>query len=158
MLLLIVCAGAICLSPTQAVADETPAAEYKPQVVPECKVYKTKAHGEVCGYSTIEEVRALYAADSELADFRMQEPVIALQLKLKTDQVTDLKLATDAATRSGAIWEGRSKALSEQLVALDLKYQKERVKPRWGTWLSWGTAGVLGAAALGFVGHSLLVE
>ncbi len=160
MLLLSVFAGAICLAPSSALADDTDtvSADYIPKVVPRCLVYKTKSGKEVCGYDDIEKVRALYAADTELVDFRKTKPLIDLQLRLKTEQVVDLVVAVDAATRSGAVWEGRSMELSKQLIALDLKYQKERVKPRWGTGLSWGVAGTAVAVLLGFAGHSLLVE
>lgn len=132
--------------------------DYRPLVVPRCHVYTTKKAKEVCGYATIEDVRALYLADAELADFRKRKPLIDLQLKLKDSQVTDLTTAVEAASAAGAVWEARSKELSKQLITLDLKYQKERVKPRWGAWLTWGGAGIVGGALLGFATHAVLVD
>jgi len=127
-------------------------------VVPECKVYKVKPGLEVCGYPTLAEVQQLYSADAELFTARKTRFNLDLKLKVQAQQVDDLRIAVGALTASMAIGDARVTTLTKELEATDLKYQKERVKPRWGTSLSWGVAGVAAALLVGFVGHSVLIE
>ena len=158
MLLLSVSLGLICLAPKTASAEDDVYRGYKPRVVPECKVYKTKDGKEVCGYEGIELVKKLYAADAELFWLRKEILNRDQRQKMQDMQSADLRIAVDGFKKSSELCTTRSDTLTKELLATDLKYQKERVKPRWGTTLSWGTAGIAGALLVGFVGHSLLVE
>ena len=152
--------GLICLAPTSAHADglDDVYRGYRPHIVPECKVYEVKPGLEVCGYPTIEEVQALYKADAELFAARQTRINIDLKIKVQAEQVSDLRIAVSALKDAMVVVDARNATLTKELLETDLKYQKERVKPRWGTPLSWGVAGVAGALLVGFVGHSLLIE
>lgn len=151
MTLLCVCAGVTSLAPT-ARAEEP----YKPKVLPACKVYKTEAGGEVCGYATIEEVRELYAHDATLVANASAAEALGEVIELQGSQILDLRISVDAAIKAGEVWKSRSVTLAEDLIAKDLLYQDARVRPKWGTFIGFGSAALVGAILLGYVGNELL--
>lgn len=138
----------------KANADEPP--PYTPKVLPECKVYKTASGKEVCGYDKIETIRELYARDAELVAHRETTEALNQVITVQRQQILDLKIAVEESDKAGKIHEDRSATLAKELIAKDKLYQDERVKPRWGTSLSWGAAAVMGAVLLGYVGNELL--
>jgi len=156
VLLLTVLLGISFLAPKTASAEDDVYAGYKPRVVPECLVYKTKTGKEVCGYATIEEVRALYAADAELHGARAKLLNLDLKIKVQAEQVADLRLAVSEFRSAIEVIDARSAKLTKDLLETDLKYQKERVKPRFGNALPWGVAGVASALLVGFVARSVV--
>lgn len=150
--------GLICLAQKTASAEDDVYRGYKPHIVPECKVYKVNQHLEVCGYATIEEVRALYEADAELYGTRKKMFSVDLKLKVQEEQIADLRIAVGEFKEAIAVVDARNAKLTKELIETDRKYQNERVKPKWGNPLAWGSTAVLGALLVGFVGHSVLVE
>jgi hypothetical protein len=124
---------------------------YKPRIVPSCKVYVVPGVGEVCGFVKLEDWKIVLDADSEL--FAKRE-----ELRLERLRTTDLTIQVEALDGQVKVYAGVQKFVVERndklfadLLSLDEKYQNERVKPRWGSPLAWGTAAVSLAVLGGFL-------
>ena len=150
--------GLICLAGTSEYARADPSTEdvYRPQILPECKVYKLDDEREVCGWLTIEEVTAAYSADAELVACREVSAAQDGKIKAIGIQFASAMKALLAEQRSVSTLQKRSKQLTDDLIALNKKYEYERAKPRWGAPIAWGSAGILGAALIGIVGYEIL--
>lgn len=148
----------ICLCGLTSLTQIASADGYKPRIIPECKVYKVKPGLEVCGYATIEDVKALYKADAELYTARQIQFSLDLRLAYQAEQASDLRDAVESTRSALAVVDARNLALTAELLDTDLKYQKALVRPKWGSQLAWGTAAIASALLAGFVGHAMLVE
>lgn len=135
-----------------AAADEP----VRPANFPNCTKYQIAVGGLVCGYENIEDWKLVLRADAELTHVREQ---------LKNEEVKDALLhvqleqaVKEAAARSGAesILKTQNEKLTNDLIALDEKYQKERVKTVWGSPIAWGLAAVSTALLAGFVIHDVI--
>ena len=100
--LLSVCAGAICLAATSS-AHAQPKKSIKPQIVPECKIYTTNLHVDVCGYADLDDVKALYKFDTELVLRRAQVRLIEARVLEVIKQRDSYKTALEATRAAGAI-------------------------------------------------------
>lgn len=105
---------------------------------------------EVCGYRDIDQVQAIYRADAELVAARRRISLLEIQHNALTEQLLATDMQKTLVQQSLLAVERENDEISHQLVELDWRYQKERVKPRWGGTLPWALAGVA-AAALGGV-------
>lgn len=114
------------------------------QIIPPCTRYVLLAGGEVCGYRDLEDWRTVARADAELVACRAAEEPEAKRADLLASQAADLRLALEAERRAGEIQEADRTRLRDELIALDRKYQAERVKPRVGGRLGWVVAAGLG--------------
>jgi hypothetical protein len=130
-------AFALGVTSTPAFAEDV----YTPKVVPSCKVYRTAA-GEVCGFLDIADWKTVLKVDAEVVHLREQLRIEAERTANLTLQLTELKSQTTVYANSQSILVQRNGDLTKQLLDLDLKYQKERVKPTWGNPLAWTIAGV----------------
>lgn len=119
---------------------EAEAGPYQVQIVPACTRYVLLAGGEVCGYRDIEDWRTVARADAELVACRAQEEPERRRADLMAAQVADLRLAVEAERRAGEIQEADRSRLRADLIALDRKYQDERVKPRVGGGAAWAVS------------------
>ena len=131
--------------PTVAESDEL----YEPQVVPKCTVYKVGAI-EICGY-TMEEWKLVLKADAELVSTRTllaKEKQRSGNLEL---QVKDLREVARVYAESQAVLVGRVDKLTGDFIALDKKYQDERVKPRIGSPVAWSITAAVAALAGGYI-------
>lgn len=128
---------------------------YQPQVVPACKVHKTP-EGEVCGYLDIEDWKRVLVVDAEVVSARIQLKNELAKLAAMTTQLTELHGQVDIYASSQALLVQRNSALTTQLLALDWKYQQERVKPRWGSPVAWTLAAVTTSILAGVVIADLL--
>lgn len=139
---LLACLGVICVglsSLAPAIAEP----------LPECQVYTTAAGVEVCGFASIEDVKAIRLAAAELQYLREQSRLLALKVAELETQTISLRVALDAQRTATEIVRRRNVELTTLAIETDRRLQLERVKPRWGTPLAWGTAAVLGAVLLG---------
>lgn len=125
------------MTSTPALADDV----YQPKVIPACKVYKTTA-GDVCGYLNIEDWKTVLRVDAEVVHLREQLRIEAERNAALTIQLTELKGQIATYANSQSILVQRNTDLTNQLLDLDLKYQKERAKPSWGSPIAWTIAGV----------------
>jgi len=80
--------------------------------------------------------------DAELVHSRVQLRNEGERAAALTIQLTELKGQVGTYADSQSILVQRNGDLTKQLLDLDLKYQKERVKPTWGSPLAWTIAGV----------------
>jgi hypothetical protein len=122
-------------------ADET-FPVYQPKVVPPCTVYVIPGVGTVCGFVDVEDWKAILEADAELASKRellAKEKERSVNL---AQQAELLQGQVDTCKKSQGALDERNRKLTKDLIDLDLKYQNERVKPRWGSFLSWTIAAV----------------
>ena len=147
-------------------ASSVGAEPYRPKIAPECKVYPLADGREVCGYivkqadgtETMDEWQAVLRVDAELVVRRKSAELQAEREVELQGQIGDLRGALEACGTGTAALKDRNAVLTTQLIDRDRLYQNERVKPRFslgGGW-AWGTAAVLAAALIGFVGKELV--
>jgi hypothetical protein len=118
--------------------------------------YTVPGVGQICGYKDLSDVQALYALDAEISFRRKKADLEAARIEELKTVSSNLTEAVGAQRRATAIVADRNTELTRQLIETDRKYQKERVKPRWGNPLAWGLAASLGAGLLGVLGHELI--
>lgn len=140
------------MTSTQARADDV----YQPKNFLPCKVYRLADGRDVCGFLDIGDWKKVLGADAELEHVRNQ---------LKNEQARSAALAEQkslmlgelsAFSSSQATLVAHSEKLTRDLIALDKKYQTERVKPRFGSPVAWTIAAVSTAILAGFVISSAL--
>jgi hypothetical protein len=119
--------------------------------LPNCTVYKIDIGGQVCGFENIDDWKLVLKADADLTDARAKlknEQAVEADL-IKQRDLLNVQLAAYADSQSILI--ARHNKLTDDLIALDKKYQEERVKPQWGNPIAWTIAAVSTAVLLGVV-------
>ena len=119
---------------------------------------------DVCGYvvkqadgtETLDEWREVLRVDAELVVLRETTRLQTEREGELQGQIGDLRAALVASGQGVSALKERNAELTKQLIERDRLYQNERVKPRWGGAIAWGTAAVLAATLVGFVGKDLL--
>ena len=150
-------AGAIFLAGIDARAEPpTQEPPLRTTIIPQCKVYTLDDGREVCGWMTIDEIRAAYHADNELVLCRDKTAAQAGKLHALEVEAFSLRKAVQIEEEAKALVLKRNKELTDDLIEMNRKYEDERAKPRWGSPVAWATAAVLGAALLGYAGADLL--
>lgn len=136
--------------PTVARADDSPA-NYEPVFIPKCDIYTLRGGAEVCGFEATVWFGQVLTVDAKLVhtleqlknesarSVELSSQVESLQGQLRLMGENNVKLKAYAAKQT------------DELIALDKKYQDERVKPRWGNPLAWTVAAVSTAVLAGFV-------
>jgi hypothetical protein len=133
-----------------------PPLAYSPKIVPQCGKFAVPSVGTVCGYLNVEDWKAVLAADAELVEARERLKKDAdLEVALNL-QVTALQEQVDLLTSAKKAVVERNAKLEKDYIDLDEKYQNERVKPRWGTPLAWGTAAAAVAVLAGVLLYGAL--
>lgn len=112
--------------------------------------------GTVCGYTDIDDWKTILKVDAELVSNRTllakeKERTANLTLQVKT-----LEGQVGTCEDNQRVLVERSSKLTTDLIALDKKYQNERVKPRWGSPLAWTIAGVSTSILAGIFLKSVL--
>lgn len=136
----------------QAQADDP----YQPVNLPACKVFKTTAGKEVCGFENIDDWKAILHVDAELTHVRAQLQAVAVRTLDLEKKIDLLNTQISAYAQNQLVLSQRDDKLTKELIDLDKKYQDERVKPRWGNPVAWTIAGVSTAILAGFVINSAL--
>jgi hypothetical protein len=121
-----------------ALADDV----YEPQVVPACTKYTVPGVGTICGYVNVEDWKAVLEADAELVLRREQAKKEAARADAMDLQVRSLQAQVQTYARTQVVLVKRTEKLTVDLVALDKKYQNERVRPAWGSPVAWTLAAV----------------
>lgn len=148
MKLICVLSIVLALGATPAFADDPP--KYEPKIIPKCSLA-----GDVCGY-TLGEWQLALKVDAELVSKRVllaKEQARAEALAL---QVAALKDQTSVYASSQKALVDYSVRCTQARIDLDLKYQKERVKPRLGSPLAWTVTAVSASILAGFVVRDLV--
>jgi hypothetical protein len=99
----------------------------------------------------MEQVKELYAVDSELHMLRALSAAQLYKIKLMRDVDKRNNKIVDLSFSNTLLFQNRNKALTKQLIETDRKYQLERVKPRWGSYISWAVTGLVAAVLTGYV-------
>lgn len=114
-------------------------------------MHKTITGKDVCGYENLEDWKVVLVVDAELTTARNQ-------LKNERERIEDLVRQRELLTGqiekyadTQLVLTRRNEKLTQDLIALDKKYQDERVKPRWGSPVAWTIAAVSTAVLAGFV-------
>lgn len=130
-----------------AAADD----QVRPSNFPNCTKYLIAVGGLVCGYENIEDWKTVLRADAELTDLRERLKSEQQRSALLTEQLD--QAVKEAVARAGAesVLKTQNTKLTNDLIALDEKYQKERVKPTWGSPVAWTIAGVSTAMLAGIL-------
>jgi len=136
---------AFVLGATPAFADPI-----EPKIVPKCSLVKAADGSEVCAY-TLEEWKLVLKADAELFSNRTLLAKEKERTTSLTLQVNDLKSQVGVCLDSQKLLIERDNKLTQDLIDLDWKYQKERVKPKWGSPLAWSLAAVSTSILAGFL-------
>lgn len=135
--------------PTVAWADDPPA--YEPVYIPKCDIYTLRSGAEICGFEATVWFGKVLTVDAQLVHTVEQlknEKARSAELSLQVEHLQEqhrLMGEINAKLKAYAVKE------VEARIALDEKYQKERVKPRWGNPLAWTAAAVSAAILAGFV-------
>lgn len=138
---------AFVLGATSAFADE---GRYEPQALPKCTLYKTATGDDVCGY-TLDEWKDALRVDAEVVSLRMRlknegkkNASLALQIESLQSQVRVYAKSQESLLE-------RTTKLTADLIALDEKYQNERVRPRWESPLAWSIAAITSSLLVGIL-------
>lgn len=123
---------------------------YTPKIIPKCAVVDLKAGGKGCSY-TLEQVKALYQVDSELAMRRTTEPLKDKKLALQEGIIAKTREQLKLAESSLGTAKKRNEELTKQLIDKDKQLQYEIAKPRWGSYIAWGTAALVSSVFVGYV-------
>ena len=120
-----------------------------PRNLPDCTKFVVVGVGTVCGYSALEDWKAVLVADVELTHLRAltaaQAEEVAAQRERADALAEALEIREAGVQRLTVQLDRERDALAER----DRLYQRERARPRWGTWVSWGVAAVAVGAAGG---------
>lgn len=103
----------------------------------------------VCAYRDVADWRAVLEVDAEATRLRAQVATDAVQLTAAGDKAAALTAALDVREAGLAACQRSIEGERAALVERDRLYQRERARPRWGTWLSWGTAAIAAGVAVG---------
>lgn len=150
--MLLFVAFVVGMAPTSATADD-----YTPQIIPKCEIY-TVGDLEICGYRykglpdpADEDWNKVLAADAELVHSReglkneeRRSAALAQQIRLLTTQ-------NKTYAESQSLLVARTDKLTKDVIAMNLKYENERAKPRLGSPVAWTVAAVVTAVLIGFV-------
>lgn len=98
--------------------------------------------GTICGYVNVEDWKAVLEADAELVLRREQAKKEAARADAMDLQVRSLQAQVQTYARTQVVLVKRTEKLTVDLVALDKKYQNERVRPAWGSPVAWTLAAV----------------
>lgn len=119
--------------------------------MPPCTVYVVRDVGPVCGYAELDDWKLVLGADSELFIGRQQ-------LKLEHDRNSHLTLEIKSLEGQVAEYDhtqlmlmAQLNKVTNELVALDRKYQHARVGNGWSGSISWTLAGVSLSVLAGFI-------
>jgi hypothetical protein len=147
----IVCAGLICLATGSARGQDAGPEPYTPKIIPACKVATLATGVEMCGYTSIDDVRAVYRADNELVKRRIEVELLTDKTLLLSTMIKSYQTVVEQNKIAITALKERNKDLLAEALKKNELYEKERVKPRWGNPIAWTTAVVLGAALLGYI-------
>lgn len=123
---------------------------YTPKNLPRCTVSTLKSGKTACAY-TLEQVKAVYDADSRLTECVKVSELTKKKLFNTESIVSKLKKQVTLSSGSVTALEKRQKELTKLLLKTDLALQRERVKPRWGSYIAWGVTVAVSAAFAGYV-------
>lgn len=98
--------------------------------------------GTICGYAVLEDWKAVLEADAELVLRREQAKKEAARADALDLQVKSLQDQVRTYARTQVMLVERTEKLTLDLIALDKKYQNERVRPSWGSPVAWTLAAV----------------
>lgn len=114
---------------------------YTPKVIPQCRVVDTKTNETVCAY-TLEQVKALYKLDVELADLRAAAGLKDQKIAALESIISESKTKDTAYQDIIKHVEDRNADLLQKYLACDKALQYERAKPQTGSFIAWAIAGV----------------
>ena len=135
--------------PTVALANDPPA--YEPVYMPKCDIYTLKSGKEICGFEASVWFGKVLTVDADLVHTKEQlknEKARSVELALQV-KILEGQIVTHRETRK--FLEDREVELNHELLAVNKKYELERVKPRWGNPLAWTAAAVSTAVLAGFI-------
>lgn len=115
---------------------------YIPKIIPVCAVFVLPSGDEICGYKDLDDWKKVLEADAELVAIRVELAAEKERSSLLEQREETWRKQVRLHAHSIELLEGRKKALTDELIKLDEKYQNERVKPRWGNPLAWALAAV----------------
>lgn len=118
---------------------------YVPQNIPKCEV--TTAG---CVY-TLEQVKKLYKTDSRLTKEIATNKAKALQIKQLEKAIANLKKQVTLALENARTFNKRVGELTKLYIDTDKKYQECRVKPKYGSYIAWGTVVLISAGCTGYI-------
>lgn len=120
--------------------------KYTPQIIPKCKV--VEAIG--CVY-TLEQIKKLYKADSELAALRITTVKQKQKLDIQDDIILAQKLQMELMLKNNTLFHKRMNSLTKLYIDTDKKLQWQLAKPKWGSYILWGVVVATAAAFTGYV-------
>lgn len=120
--------------------------KYVPKIIPQCKVVESVG----CVYN-LEQVKELYAFDSELHVLRNQYTLTRMQLALKDEVIEYQNKQIKLTLENIKLFKDRNQELTNQLIETDRNYQFERAKLRIGDPILWTIIGVVSSAFVGYV-------
>lgn len=131
------------LGPTLAFADDPP--KYEPKVIPKCQLA-----GDICGY-TLAQWTEVLRADAELVHLRETLKKEEARAASLAEQIVLLTSQGRLYATSQGLLIARVDRLTEDLIAMNLKYEKENAKSRLGSPVAWTIAAVSASVLVGFV-------
>ena len=123
---------------------------YTPQIIPRCKVLKINSSEYRCTY-TLDEVRALYEADSELIKLQNISMLQGQKLLLQSDIISWQQEQLKLSAKNTALFHGRMNSLTKLYVRTDKSLQAQLAKPKWGSIVAWSLVLAIATLFTGYV-------
>jgi len=124
--------------------------KYVPTVIPSCTIMNIKPGEKGCVYS-LEQVKELYKADAELSAARKEIPLLQQKEALQRSVISKMDEQLKLSLLNVKLFKDRNQELTEKLISTDKELQYEKVKPRWGSYIAWGTVAIVASAFTGYI-------
>lgn len=131
-------------------ATPAQAQDYEPKTLPQCHIYFIDGKS-ICGYADVEDWKLVLKSDAELVHLRNKVRFMEEFQSNQEGQLQSLNRQLDLSAEQAAVLGAENTQLTKDLIALDKKYQDERVKPQWGSTVAWSIAGISTAALAGIL-------
>lgn len=127
-----------------------------PTNFPPCTVMVLPEVGQVCVYRDIEDWKRVLVADAELTRYRGETNLCREAKQVLEHQVSLLEHEKAVLIVTNKDIDDENARLTKELIALDKKYQEERVKPSFGPPVPWVVAGLASSILAGVLISSAL--
>jgi len=124
---------------------------FTPTNFPDCIKHILPSGIRICGFTDPKEWGLVLIADKELSAIRELLRLEREKTSELSAQVENYKGQIEAYVAIAQEKDRRNKELTTDLLDTDRRYQKERVKPKWGNPFAWTAAAVATAVLGGFV-------
>lgn len=124
--------------------------KYIPKEIPRCTILEIEPGITRCTYS-LEQVRSLYRADSELSKLKEETGLKNQKIILQEDIIEWQQGQLSLSAKNNVLFHERMNTLTALYIKTDKRLQQELARPRWGSYVAWGVAAAAITLFTGYV-------